>query len=441
MTIRQRLALAYAGGVAVTVAVVGAVVWWQMAGALRAGLAAELAAKADAVATSLENNGQVGLQEADASGRSLFVALMTPSGVLVDATANAPAGLTATAGDMALGGRRYLVRVSAAADGTSIVVGADLAPIDGTLRSLEGYTLTAAAAAGALSLLAGWWLSGRALAPLRRLADDAARIGPGALSDRLTPPTQADEVGRLADTLNEMLDRIAESVSRQRRFVAMASHELRTPLAALRAELDLADDPGNSRLDLLEAVHTAQGQAVRLTELSSSLLSLASVASDATAIARSEFDVADLAQGVARSAAPLARQHGVEIRVEAEPSLVTTDRVRLELAIGNLVRNAIVHGASGGTVDLTSRVEAVGAGGMLTVEVADRGPGFAHADPASLFEPFARGVTRAPGSGLGLATVAEAVNALRGDAGARNRPGGGAVAWVSIPVGTHLERG
>ncbi len=433
MTIRLRLALAYALGIAATLALVGTVVRWQMAVALRAGLDASLATKADAVATSLENSGQSGLQETDASSGSLFVELLTPSGVLVDATANTPAGVPAAGGETAVGGHHYLVRASTAADGTVILVGADLAGIDATIQSLEGLLLTTGIAAGAASALAGWYLSGRALLPLRRLARDASSIGPSGLSTRLTRPSQRDEVGQLADTLNAMLDRIDDSVSRQRRFLAMASHELRTPLTALRAELDLADD-ASTRQELLAAVHTAQGQAVRLTELASSLLGLASVASDARALALSEFSVAELAEGVARSVRALAREHRVELHVDADDAAITSDRVRLELALGNLVRNAVVHGGVGGTVDVACRTEDVDRGRQLRVEVSDRGPGFGRADPAALFEPFARGGSRAPGSGLGLATVAEAVRALHGTAGAHDRGGGGAVVWFTVPV-------
>ena len=434
MTIRLRLALAYAVGSAATVALVGAVVWWQMGVALRAGLDASLATKADGVATSLENTGQSGLQEANGSPGSLFVELLDPTGALVDATANTPQGLPARAVEVAVGASRYLVRETVAADGTTILVGADLAGIDATLRSLEGLLLTAGAAAGAASVLTGWYLSGRALLPLRRLARDASRIGPEGLSTRLTLPLHPDEVGQLADTLNAMLDRIDDSVARQRRFVAMASHELRTPLAALRAELDLADDASSTREELLGAVHIAQGQAVRLTELASSLLALATVASDATALALSEFSVAELADGVARSVRVLAREHGVDLRVQADDTSVTSDRTRLELALGNIVRNAVVHGGGGGPVEVTCRTEDTEEGRLLRVEVADRGPGFGRVDPASMFEPFARGRSRAPGSGLGLATVAEAVRAMRGAVGAGERQGGGAVVWFTVPV-------
>ena len=434
MTVRRRLALVYAVGVAATVALVAVVVWWQMALALRSGLDEALATKADAVATSLENNGQVGLQETNTSSGSFFVQLRSPAGAVVDATANAPAGVTAASGEATLGGRRYLVRVATAADGTTIVVGTDLAGVDATLRSLEGFLLAAGTAAGAISTLAGWYLSGRALLPLRRLARDAARIGPAGLSSRLSRPPQADEVAQLADTLNAMLDRIDELVARQRRFVATASHELRTPLSALRVELDLADDPVSTREELLEAIHAAQGQAVRLTELSSSLLGLASVAADGRSLAISEFGVDALAEGVARSVRVLAREHGVEVRVRTDASTVASDRVRLELALGNVVRNAIVHGGSGGVVEVDCRTVPAEPVPLLRAEVSDRGPGFGLADPAALFEPFARGATRASGSGLGLATVAEAIGALHGIAGASGRPGGGATVWFTVPA-------
>lgn len=434
MTIRLRLALAYAGGAVAAVALVGAAVWWQMGIALRDGLDAALATRADAVATSLEDGGQVGLQEGDGSSVRMFVELRSPAGVLIDSTANTPSGLPATGGEVTSAGHRYLVRASTATDGTTILVGASLAGVDAALGSLERLLLTTGLLVAVASALVGWYLSGRALLPLRRLARDASRIGPGGLSSRLSRPTQADEVAQLVDTLNAMLDRIDDAVARQRRFVAMASHELRTPLTALRVELDLADDPSSTRQDALDALHAVQGQAIRLTELAASLLSLASVASDAGAVAVSEFTVADLAEGVVRSVDALARERQVELRLSADTSTVASDRVRLELALGNLVRNAIVHGGRGGLVEIDVGTSGEGAGRLLRAQVADRGPGFGSSDPTALFEPFARGDTRAAGSGLGLATVAEAVRALRGSAGARNREGGGAVAWFTVPA-------
>ena len=94
------------------------------------------------------------------------------------------------------------------------------------------------------SLVGGWWLAGRALAPMRRLTREADAIGAHELGRRLPDIGRQDEVGRLAATLNRLLARIEESVNHERAFIAGAAHDLRTPIAALRMQLDTAPARG-----------------------------------------------------------------------------------------------------------------------------------------------------------------------------------------------------
>jgi len=120
--------------------------------------------------------------------------------------------------------------------------------------------------------------------------------------------------------------------------------------------------------------------------------------------------------------------------------LVRIDRARVEHALGNLVNNAIVHGGRGRVVGVCLRVGGAPGPRALIVEVLDRGPGLGDDSPEELFEPFRRGSrVEAPGSGLGLATVAGAVRAHGGTFGAANRSGGGARFWFSVPCTTAEE--
>ena len=134
MTIRTRLALTYGAAVAITIAVVGLVVWWQFGIALRGALEQRLETRLAAVRSSLENQGQAGLQESgDEPG--LFVALIAADGMLIDASAGAPSPLpvgtaTGSASEVSSNGRRFLVKADQAQDGLRIVAGGDLAPID-----------------------------------------------------------------------------------------------------------------------------------------------------------------------------------------------------------------------------------------------------------------------------------------------------------------------
>jgi two-component system OmpR family sensor kinase len=434
MTIRSRLAAAYGAGVILALLVVGFVVWWEMGAALRSSLDVTLQTRAAGVLTALENSGQAGLQEPNGTAAGTFTVLFAADSSVIDSSSNAPAGIRPVDGTFDAMGRHYVLRVQVAPDGTKVVTGADLQPIADSQAALARLLLGVGIAVAAVSLLGGWLLAARALRPVDRLIADAATLGPGDLGRRLGPPVRMDEVGKLTATLNGMLDRIADSVERQRLFVAMASHQLRTPLAALRSELDIADRDDASPKEYRDALHEAQGDAVRLASLTTSLLELARTGEDAGTIAPSPVSLTQLVSGVARTIEPIARRSGVALDLDVPDVVVRVDRARVEHALGNLVENAIVHGRSGGVVELRVRVDGAPWPQTLAVEVLDRGPGLGSDSAAELFEPFRRGSrAEASGSGLGLATVASAVRAHGGTFGATNRAGGGARFWFTVP--------
>lgn len=434
MTIRARLTWAYGIGVAASLVLVGLLVWWQMSDALVRSLETALQTQLGATLTSLENQGQAGLQDSDQAVPGIWTVLFDAQLRRIDATAGAPAEVPATPGEFMVGGRRYLIRVGTAEDGTLVVTGADLAPVAESQAALARILLGVGLSVGAGSLVCGWILAGRALRPIDRLVADAEALGPGDLDRRLARTGPMDEVGRLTVTLNGMLERIAESVARQRLFVAMASHELRTPLAALRAELDLADSDRNASLaDYRGAIRAAQADAMRLTTLTASLLELAATSDDSMPLLRTPVSVRAVASSAARSVDPLIKRQSATLSVRAPDMSVWIDRTRVEQALVNLVSNAIVHSGESPHVELVGEVSG-DEQPWLTFTVLDRGPGFGEDDPADLFTAFRRGAGRPQkGSGLGLAIVAAAARAHGGSFGARERPDGGAAVWLTIP--------
>lgn len=434
MSIRSRLAVSYWLGVLVTFLVVGVVVWWQMGAALRGSLETTLQTRADGVLSSMENGNQSGLQESDQAAPGVFVVLFGADGSLLEATADSPSNIRPANGIVETGGRRYLVRMESAPDGTVVVTGADLRVVDRSQTELAKLLVAVGLLVGAASLVGGWLLAGRALRPVDRLIDDASSLGPANLGRRLTPPGRMDEIGRLTQTLNGMLERISESVERQRLFVAMASHELRTPLAALRAELDDADRADTSIAEYRQAIRDAQGDVIRLGSLVTSLLELAANQEDQQRVERRPVPLHEIVASVVRSVEPLVRQKEAVLTSEAPEAIVLVDRVRIEHALGNLVNNALTHGLGGNRVDIHARIDGESGFQTLAVEVLDRGPGLGEVAPMGLFEPFVRGASKVDsGSGLGLATVAAAVHAHGGTFGAVNRDGGGARFWFRIP--------
>ncbi len=438
MTIRTRLALTYGVAVAVTIAVLGLVVWWQFGIALRTSLEQRLDTRLAAVEASLENEAQGGLQESDEDG-DLFVLLLAPDGTRLDASANAPAQLrvdtlAGSLREISSDGRRFLVKIDQAQDGLQIVAGADVAFIERSQASLAGLVAIAGVLAALLSMTGGWWLAGRTLRPVAAMTVEAAAIGASDLDRRLPEPTRPDELGMLALTLNGMLERIGDAVKRQRAFVAAASHDLRTPLTALQTELELADRPDAGPDELRAALHAARDDATRLGELAGDLLQLATVSGEGRQLVLTTVDLADLVETVLRRVAPVAEHAGVRIRSEVEHRIVRLDRVRIEQALANLLVNAVTYSSSGGKVDIGSASDA-GDARVITIEVLDRGPGLPAAEREAIFEPFRRGAgARGHGAGLGLATVRAAVEAHGGKVTAEDRPGGGCLFRVRLPA-------
>ena len=434
MSIRTRLTWAYGIGVALTLVLVGALVWWQMSDSLVQALQTSLRARAEAVLSSLENQGQAGLQEVDNATPGIWVVMLDSKGQVIDATAAAPADVPTAAGVFEAGGRTFLLRVDRAGDGTTVVTGADVAPVATAQGALARILLGVGLSVGVASLVVGWILAGRALRPIDRLIVDADALGPAELERRLTQPRQLDEVGRLTATLNRMLDRISESVGRQRLFVALASHELRTPLAALRAELDLADHDGADIEEYRAAIRAARVDAVRLASLTTSLLELATMGDEAHPLLRRPVSAGSLAASAIRAVAPLIEQSGSSLKTEVTAQVVWVDRGRIEQALVNLLANAIIHSSGPAQIELRGELAAGSSGRLLRLTVLDRGPGFGANDPADMFTSFRRGEgVRVAGSGLGLAMVAAAVRAHGGSFGAHDRPGGGAIVWLAIP--------
>lgn len=438
MTIRTRLALTYGVAVAVTIAVLGFVVWWQFGIALRTSLEQRLETRLAAVESSLENEGQAGLQEGDDDG-DLFVLLLAPDGTRVDASANAPTQLrvdvpAGSLREVSSDGRRYLLKVEEH-EGMQTVAGAALAPIERSQASLAGLVAIAGTVAALLSVAGGWWLAGRTLRPVAAMTAEAAAIGASDLDRRLPEPSQLDELGVLARTLNEMLERIADAVRRQGAFVAAASHDLRTPLSALQMELELADRPDAGPDELRAALHAARDDATRLGELAGDLLQLATVSSEGRQLVLSSVDLADLVETVHRRVAPVAENAGVRIHSGVEHRIVRLDRVRIEQALANLLVNAVTYSSAGGQVDIGSGADPIEPRD-ITIEVLDRGPGVPADEREAIFEPFRRGAgARGHGAGLGLATVRAAVEAHGGKVTAEDRPGGGGLFRVRFPAG------
>ena len=336
--------------------------------------------------------------------------------------------------DVTIGGESVPARLYAICvqDGSTLVVGQEVED-----QRLAIARLTAIVAIGGPILLAamaalGWVLAGAALRPVERLRAEAAALSLAEPARRLPVPETGDELQRLAETLNGMLDRVHESLERERRLVDEASHELRTPLGVVQAELDLALREPRSREELEAALRSITQETERLRRLPEDLLVLARSDRGRIPVHRTDVDVSEILQRVAHEFAENAARADVEVRVSGLPLRAHLDGDRVRQAVENLVANAIRHADRGGVVEVTAVRDA----DALRIVVRDPGPGFAEDVLDRAFEPFARadGDRANDGAGLGLAIVRAVAEAHGGSATARNLDGGGAEVSIEVPV-------
>ncbi len=297
------------------------------------------------------------------------------------------------------------------------------------LRSLRNAFLLGGPLALLLTALGGYAVAGAALRPIESMRRRAAAISSSSISERLPVPEARDEVARLGETLNAMLGRIEEGVDRERRFVADASHELRTPLSLLKTELELALRRARSPEQLQEALSAAAASTDRLVRLADDLLLLARAEHGGVPLKWERVDVTDLLHAVAKRFEGRAEGAGRIVAVKGGPVLViSADPLRLEQALSNLVDNALRHGEGRATL------RAHRADRTVELHVEDEGPGFPPDFAAHAFERFSRADLRDEGSGLGLAIVDTIAAAHRGTAHAATTGARGTDVWISLPL-------
>jgi len=314
-----------------------------------------------------------------------------------------------------------------------LVVAAPLAGVDKSVERLRLLLLVAGPIALVLAGGGGWLLARAALRPVDRMTEQAEAIGADRLHDRVSVPDAADELTRLARTLNGMLDRIEHVVVEQRRFVADASHELRTPLAVMRAELEVAlraDDPA---ADASEVLDSAAEEVAGMSKIVDDLLTLAHRDENSLELLLAPVDLGEIATVAAAQLRPLAEEGGVRLTVENLSVPVVADQARVTQVVTNLVDNAVKYTGAGGSVRVRVWAEA-GWGGLA---VTDTGPGIGPQDLPKVFDRFFRldaARTRVQGgSGLGLAICKELVEAHGGRIWAESVSGAGSTFSLTLP--------
>jgi signal transduction histidine kinase len=326
-----------------------------------------------------------------------------------------------------------------------IVTAVDTMPADDAPRALATSLLGLVPLFMLLSTFAAYFISGLALRPVELIINEVEAITDGrSLHRRLPADMGGDELGRLSNTLNEMIARLETSFGALRRFTADASHELKTPLTVLRADVERAMNPRSSHNEQLVALEEALQETARMTDLVDSLLTLARADEGRFEIVTEPIHLEPLTREVFETAVILGEDAGLEVGLPViEDAVVLGDRTRLRQLFLNLITNAIKYTPRGGRVEVALSRRT----GEATFTVRDTGIGIAAGDLPYVFERFwradrarsrqASGDAGAPGRGgfgLGLSISQYIAQAHGGSLTVQSRLGRGSVFTVALPL-------
>ena len=328
-------------------------------------------------------------------------------------------------------------------NGQSVAVGDLAGQIARQQTKVRDETLNTLLIEGGVALLVigvvgsgfGWLMAERALRPVHGITATARRVAAGAgaqrgLHERIALAGPRDEIKELADTFDDMLERLDRSFDGQRRFVANASHELRTPLAINRALVEVAVTRPGASEDARRLGESLLAVNSRHERLIDGLLTLAE--SEQAVSERSTVDLADVGGHVLDQVAAA----GLTVHRRLEPAVTAGDPILLERLTQNLVENAARYNEPSGWLS----VHTGHSGGSAWLSVTNTGPAVAGYELETIFEPFRRLGTERTGSGaergfgLGLSIVRAVARAHGGEVWALSRPGGGLCVTVRLPA-------
>lgn len=285
----------------------------------------------------------------------------------------------------------------------------------------------------------GSLIARRALAPVDQITNEVREITDGrSLHRRLPTSMVKDELGRLADTLNQMMERLERSFAALRRFTADASHELKTPLTVLRAGVERALTTSNLPPEALSVLEETMEEINRMTELVDALLTLARADEGLVRLHQEPVDLRALILETEETGELLAEPAGIAVTVETpvDPVIVAVDGSRIRQLVMNLLTNAVKYTPSGGRVRLWLERE----DGRVRFGVSDTGIGIAAGDLPHIFDRFWRADSartrtgERTGVGLGLAICKWIAEAHGGTIDVQSRPGRGTTFSVTLPL-------
>jgi len=303
--------------------------------------------------------------------------------------------------------------------GSVIVFSRPLIDIDDDVRAVRDRVITGMIAALIVAALGAWMIARGVALRVRRLEAVADRVAEGDLTARF-PIESSDELGQLAQTLEQMRRQLAELDDARKRFIATASHELRTPLFSLGGFLELLEEEDLDEEDRRRFITQLRQQVLRMQKLATDLLDLSKLEAGSLELRTERTDLGDVARMIADEFAPalVAHDANMELRLPPDPVEVMCDPERVAQVLRILIDNAIVHTPPG--TDLV--VSASRRGNRARLGVGDFGPGIHRTMLPRIFEPFVTS-DDAQGSGLGLALAGVLAERMAGRLAVDSQPG------------------
>jgi len=456
LPIRYRLAIMFGASAALVVAGLSIFVYTQTGSNLLAALDTELNSRASQLVSDVRDDSPhvVNVQATLVENARVFAQIDAPSGAVLRSTSRIARSRLLTPAQVRslrrprfyerrLPGIRNVTRVLAVPVMTRrgpvvVAVGASMDSRHDQLVDLTA-TLAIAGSAALVLITAGAWLAlASALRPVERMRRQAAAISASDPGSRLSVASGKDEIAMLGSTLNQMLDRIEQSVDMERRLVDSASHELRTPLAIQRIDLDVALAGPQTAEDLAATLRGVSVENAHLTRLTEDLLVLSRARDGLLPVNLATHSLRDLLDA-ARTRHETLAATGASVSFTAPDHDVRVDPVWFRQAVDNLLSNARRHTPAEGRIEVSADL----VDGAIRLVVQDSGPGFPPGFADRAFEPFTRARPAGPngqeGAGLGLAVVDAIARAHGGRAWAQNRAEGGARVTVLFMNGGCLR--
>jgi len=456
--VRTRLTLWYvaplAGVIAVYLAVVSGLLFWQMNRVLRR--LAEQDLETVKGLLYFRPDGRLDLHqeyhhhEAWRQVQERLLEVLTPDGRILFRNERLGARLLDGPPFPGEGERAYSERSARMQDGAAVALVSGRYDLEGTpilirvgysenliwgrMRETLAVLLLALPLALAAIAFIGYKMAGRALEPVEKMARRARQINSSNLDERLPVENPDDELGHLATEFNATLARIGESFEQLRRFTSDASHELRTPLAAIRSIGEVGLQPDAAPEEYRDTIGSMLEEVNRLTALVDNLLTLSRADAGHIALQPVVFPLITLLREAASLLEVLIEDKRLRVDlVEEEAVCVLADRMSLRQAVVNILHNAVKFAPAGGVI--SARVYREGAWAVLAI--ADSGPGIPAQHAARVFERFYRVDEARSGekaAGLGLSIAQWAVRANKGEIGLESPAGGDCTFWIRLPA-------